>query len=409
MLDISAFSAGLKQLYPEWKIAELTYKNNPLYAMMKKNENFVGEVMKIPLIYGNPVNRSGTFSSALAGTSSSLLKAFLLTRKSDYSLATINNEALEASASMEGAFMEASKLEIDGALRQLARSHAIKLFRSGTGAIGVVKAATSPTTTVELQTIQDVTNFEVGYKLNASVSNGGGSLRADKPKITAINRAAGTMTVDATVAGSWVAGDYIFVDGDYDTALSGLDAWIPYDDRSARLAATYYNVVRTADEVRLGGVIYDGSGSNYEEALIDGLNLAYNIGDANIDHVFMNPIDVSVLTKILGSKVQRVQVSTEVKEGDKSMAVVSFDGIEIFYSGGKCNVIGDRNCPKGRAFGLQMDGWSLNSIGSAVRLFEADGLKMLRSSTADALDIRAFGYLNASCNAPGHNVQIKLA
>lgn len=96
MLDISAFSSALKQIYPDWKVQDLTYRNNPFYALVDKNEDFYGEVIKSPLIYGNPVNRSNTFSSALAGTSSSLLKGFLLTRKSDYSLASISNEALEA-------------------------------------------------------------------------------------------------------------------------------------------------------------------------------------------------------------------------------------------------------------------------------------------------------------------------
>ena len=91
------------------------------------------------------------------------------------------------------------------------------------------------------------------------------------------------------------------------------------------------------------------------------------------------------------------------------MAAIAFNGIEIYYAGGSAKVIGDRNCPKGRAFGVTMNTWKLNSLGNAVRLFEADGLKMLRSSNSDALDIRAFGYLNLSCTAPGRNIQIKLA
>jgi hypothetical protein len=409
MLDISAFSAALKQIYPDWKVQDLTFRNNPFYALVDKNEDFYGEVIKSPLIYGNPVNRSNTFSSALAGTSSSLLKGFLLTRKSDYSLASISNEALEASQSSEGAFLEAAKLEIDGALKQLARSHSIKIFRSGSGSIGIIKAASSPTTTVEIQTIQDAVNFEVGMKLNASATDGTGTVHADKPTIVSIDRAAGTMVVTPSVASTWAAGHYIFVDGDYGNAMSGLDAWVPYDDRATRLAASYYGVVRTADSIRLGGCVYDGSSSNYEEALIDGLNFAYNVGDAEIDYVFMNPIDVAQLTKILGSKVQRVQVSAEVKEGGRSMAAIAFNGIEIYYAGGSARVIGDRNCPKNRAFGVTMNTWKLNSLGKAVRLFEADGLKMLRSNSSDALDIRAFGYLNLSCTAPSRNVQIKLA
>lgn len=404
-LDISAMSAALKQIYPDWRIQNLTYQNNPFYALVPKDESFYGEVMKVPLIYGDSQNRSNTFSSALAGTTNALLKGFLLTRNSDYSLASLSNEALEASQSNEGAFLEASKLTFDSALRSLARSRSIQLFRSGTGSRGVIKAATTPATTVELQTPDDVVNFEVGQKLNASTADGGGSVKTTKPTITAIDRITGILTVSPTVNADWAAGDYIFADGDYDNALSGLDAWVPYSNRSAKLAATFFNVVRSSDATRLGGLYYNGSGSNTEEALIDGLNLAYR-ESAEIDYVFMNPMDISNLIKLLGSKVQRVQVSAEISENGKQMAVVGFDGIEVYYAGGKAKVIGDRNCMKGKAFGLTLSTWKLCSLGKAVRLFEADGLKMLRSSNADALDIRCFSYAQLGCTAPGMNIQI---
>lgn len=407
-LDITAFTPALKQIYPDWRIQYLTYKNNPFFALVGKQEDFFGDVLKFPLVYSNSQNRSNTFASALAGTSNAQLKGFLLTRKTNYSLASLSNEALEASQSNEGAFLEASKLAIDSALESLARSLSIQVFRSGSGSIGKVKAATSPTTTVELQVADDIVNFEVGQKLNASSTDGGGSLRADKPTILTIDRIAGTMTVSATVGGSWVAGDYIFIDGDYDAAISGLDAWIPYDDRATKLAATFYNVVRSADATRLGGLYYYNAGSNYEEMLIDGLNLAYREG-AEIDYVFMNPMDISVLVKILGSKVQYIKTSAEVKENGSQKAAISFNGLEIYYAGGTAKVIGDRNCPRYRAFGVTLDTWKFCSLGKAVRLFEADGLKMLRSSTTDALDIRCFNYGNLACNAPGKNIQIKLA
>jgi hypothetical protein len=405
VMDVSAFSSALKQIYPDWRVQYLTYKNNPFYALVPKQEDFYGEVLKFPLIYGNSQNRSNTFANALAGTTNALLKGFLLTRNTDYSLASLSNEALEASQSNEGAFLEASKLTIDSALESLARSRSIQLFRSGTGSRGVVKAATSPATTVELQTIDDVVNFEVGQKLNASIADGGGSLRTTKPLITAIDRITGILTVGTTVSGDWAAGDYIFADGDYDAAMKGLDAWIPYSDRATKLAATFFNVVRSADATRLGGLYHNGSGSNVEEALVDGLNLAYREG-AEIDYVLMNPMDISTLIKLLGSKVQRVQVSAEISENGKQMAAVGFNGIEIYYAGGSAKVLGDRNCMKGKAFGITLNTWKLCSLGKAIRLFEADGLKMLRSSSSDALDIRCFSYAQLGCNAPGMNIQI---
>jgi len=123
----------------------------------------------------------------------------------------------------------------------------------------------------------------------------------------------------------------------------------------------------------------------------------------------MNPMDFSTLEKALGSKVQRVQVSSEIKEGGTVRGVVGFNALEIYYAGGSVKVIADRFCPKGYAHALTMDTWKLCSIGSAVRLFDGDGLKMLRSSNADSISFRIFSYSNLYCTGPGKNAILKIA
>jgi hypothetical protein len=282
------------------------------------------------------------------------------------------------------------------------------MYRGGTGAIGTIKAATTPATTIELQNPQDVTNFEVGQTLIASSTNGGGTARSGTPVITGIDRTTGILTVSPTVNGDFAAGDYIYNQGDKNAALSGLDAWLPYDDRATRLAASFFGVTRNTDGSRLGGVTYDASAQSIEEGLIDGLELLAREGGSP-DYLFLNHKNFADLVKALGSKVQRVQVSAEIKEGGKMIGAIGFNGIEIYYSGGAVKVMADRNCPVNRAFGLQMDTWKLSSLGDPVRLFEGDGLKWLRSPNSDGVDIRTFGYLNLACQAPGFNIQIKLA
>lgn len=407
MLDMAKFQGATKQLYPSWKIFELTYANNPLYALMNKDTEFYGEAKKFPLIYANPQNRSNTFANALAGTSDAKVAGFLLTRTSDYSLASLSNEVMEASSRDEGAFLSGAKVQLDGALRALARSHAIKMYRGGTGSIGVVKAGTTPGATTELQSIQDVTNFEVGQTLVASSTDGGGTARSGVATVTGVDRTTGILTATLTSA-DWAAGDYIYVQGDKNACLSGLDAWLPYDNRATRLAASFYGVTRNTDSTRLGGVYYDASAQSIEEGLIDGLELLAREGGSP-DYLFLNHKNFADLVKALGSKVQRVQVSAEIKDGGKMIGAVGFNGLEIYYSGGAVKVMADRNCPVNRAFALQMDTWKLSSLGDPVRLFEGDGLKWLRSPNSDGVDIRTFGYLNMCCQAPGFNAQIKLA
>jgi hypothetical protein len=57
---------------------------------------------------------------------------------------------------------------------------------------------------------------------------------------------------------------------------------------------------------------------------------------------------------------------------------------------------------------LQLDVWKLYSLGKAPRILDADGLKMLRESSADAVEVRAGYYAQLGCRAPGWNANVKL-
>ena len=113
MLDLTSFAAALKQHYTNDRVENLVYKDNPLLAMMKKYESFGGKNLPIPIIYGNPQGRSASFANAQANKTSSQLKDFVLTRSRDYSLASIDNETLEASKGNANAFLEAATVEIN--------------------------------------------------------------------------------------------------------------------------------------------------------------------------------------------------------------------------------------------------------------------------------------------------------
>jgi len=402
-LDLVSFSAALKQHYPDWKIENLVYQSNPFMALVPKYEQFGGEVLKMPLIYGNPQNRSATFSTANSGTSNSSLKAFLLTRSADYSIAEISNEVILASEGDANAFLRAATVEIDGALHALGRSVATKLFRSGSGSIGKVSSYTAATKTIVLTVAEDIVNFEVGMTLQGSLTDGGGAgVKAGTCKVVTVDRIAGSLTIDVDITGGWAAADFVFVAGDYDLALKGMDAWLPYDNRATKLAASYFGVTRSADATRLGGLVYDGAALPIEEALINALALVGREG-GNPDHVFMNFADWSNLVKALGSKVMYI----DVKAGYEG--ALGFTGIVVNGPRGAVKVLPDVNCPKGDAFIVQLNTWQLASLKKAVNLFDTDGLRMLRSSSADSLQIRCFSYAQLGCSAPGYNMHLRLA
>ena len=388
---MTTFAAALKQHYTDEKIENMVYKDNPFLAMISKYEDFGGENLKLPVKYGIPMGRSATFADAVSNKTASQLKAFLLTRKADYAIASIANETIEASKGNANAFIEAATFEIDGAIESATRSLAISLYGDGSGSIGVVGALATTTAsndTVTLATIQDITNFEVGMQLNF------GTATANK-KIDSINRDTGVFILDA--ASGATTTEAIYVDGDKDNMLTGLGGWLP----STAPASTdsFFGVNRSSDSTRLGGIRFDGSSLPLEEGLIGAAARVAREG-GKPDVCFVNYSNFADLEKALGSKVSYVDVKVNPEIG--------FRGILIHGPRGPIKVVPDQNCPNGVAYMLQMDVWKLYSLGKAPKILDSDGLKFLRESTADAVEARIGYYAQLGCRAPGFNVRVGL-
>lgn len=402
-LDTTSFASALKQHYTNDRVENMVYKNNPLLAMLPKMTDFGGKNLPIPIIYGNPQGRSATFSTAQTNKTASKITDFVLTRNHDYALASIDNETLEASKGNQNAFMEAATTEIDGAINSVTRSLATALYRSGSGSIGQ-NTSNATGTTITLTQPEDVTNFEVNMEIVFSTADGGGTVKSGSVTVTAVDRDSGVLTVDALTAiasGAGIAAnDFIFVQGDYDSKIKGLLAWLP---STAPTSTPFFSVDRSVDVTRLGGIRYDGSALPIEEALIGGIHRVAREGGTPT-HCFLSYARWDELCKSLGSKVQ--YIDDVVKTGD---ATLNFRGVMIHGPKGPVKVMPDQNCPNNRAFLLQMDVWKLYSLGKCPRILDTDGLKMLRESSSDAVEVRVGYYAQLGTRAPGYNANIKLA
>ena len=398
-LNMTTFAAALKQHYTDEKIENMVYKDNPLLAMLSKYEDFGGDNLKLPVKYGIPQGRSATFSDAVANKTNSQLKAFLLTRVANYSIASIANETIEASKGNANAFIEAATFEIDGAIESATRSLAIGLFRDGGGAIGQVDTTVAGVT-LTLVTAQNITNFEVGMQVDFYSASTGGTIRAGGPlTIDSVNRDAGSMVfaTSMTNISGITATDSIVPEGDYDLMVKGLDAWLP--STAPTSGDSFFGVDRSADSTRLAGIRFDASSLPLEEGLIGAAARVAREG-GKPDTCFVNYSNFADLEKALGSKVSYVDVKINPEIG--------FRGILIHGPRGPIKVIPDQNCPNNVAYMVQMDVWKLYSLGKAPKILDSDGLKFLRESTADAVEARIGYYAQLGCRAPGWNVRIAL-
>ena len=402
-LNLTAMNAALKELYDGQVVENLVYADNPFLAMVPKKTDFGGKYKPVPIITGVSQGRSATFSNAQGNQSAVQIQSFLLTRVSDYSIATIDNQTMLASRTDKMSFLEGAKLVIDGAFRSLTNSLASALFRTGTGSIGQIGSISSGVIT--LSNAADVVQFEVNQVLQANATDGG-TPRAALGYVIAVNRAAGTVTVassglggSAATPSGWVGNDYLLVQGDLNAKIKGLAAWLPSTAPTA--GDNFFGVDRSQDVTRLAGVRYNGSAQSIEESLIDASSLLAREG-GKPDVCITNFASYAALEKSLGSKVQYVDM--------KGPAEIAFRGIMINGANSMIKVFPDRNCQAQTGYLLQMNSWTLNSLGDAPQILRyGDGLEMLRVSNADAGEVRIGYYANLACNAPGYNANVTLS
>lgn len=409
--DLLAYNDVLKEHYTRDRVIDMTYRTNPLYAMMPKYMKFGGKNLPVPILYGNPQGRSKTFSIAQARgqLTSSQFKSFLLTRAKDYSIATIDNETMQASKGDPNSFLEAATTEIDGSINSLTRSLAINMYRDQSSQYGQVAAApaqTGGTFVVFVKNAGDISNFEVGQELVIYSAKSGGTQRISETgenlwEVVKVNRSGATpsVTLDGTFDGNGTiaADDFFFVNGDRGLGLAGLEDWIPSVDPTA---TAFFGVDRTSDVTRLGGHRLDGSNAPIEEVLTEGDAIVASNGGFALDHYFMSHNSFKNLKNALGSKVQYVDVGVTPR--------VSFRGVQVDGTRGPIKVIPDHNCPDDRIFGLQLEYWKCYSLGDPVQIISPDGLQMLRQASDDGAEVRHGSYAQIGCRAPGSSINIQL-
>jgi hypothetical protein len=402
-LDLPAGNAALKEFYDEQKVENLAYDDNPALVMVPKKTDATGKYVPIPIIYETSQGASNTFTNAQGNQSPALLAEFMVPLRPDYGIATLGNQAMEASGDNTGSFLDFATLIVDVAIQGAANRVASAQFRSGTGSIGTLNAA-PVAGVITLTNAADVVQFGINQTLQAS-STDGGAPRAALGWVVARNVSAGTITVSATAMGGaagspagWTTGDFLLVQGDSNAKISGYTAWLP--TVAPGPADNFYGVNRSVD-TRLYGLAYPGAGQPIEEAIIDASMLVRR-EKGKPRHFITNYGSESALIKALGARREYVDWTSE--DG-----VIGFRGVKIQGPGGPIECFSDRNCQAATGFLLQMNTWKLYSLGSVPKIFKyKDGIEMLRLGNGDAMELRVGSYSNLACNAPGWNSQVTL-
>lgn len=401
IFDTSTANAVLKELYDGQIPENMVYADHPLFAMMKKKTDFGGRNYPIPVQYGVSQGRSSQFVTAQANQSANQFVEFLLTRVQDYSIATISNELLLAATTDRESFIRSATNLVDGAITSCVSSLCSALFRSGTGSIGQI--GNISTGVITFANADQVTQFEKNMVLQAN-STDGGTPRAALGYVIARSATAGTITVSTTFGGAaatptgWTTNDYLLVQGDNNSKISGLTAWLP--ETAPAVSSSFFGVDRSSD-TRLYGLYKDYSDESIEEGLVDGSTLLSREG-GRPDCAVVPFSSYGSLEKALGSKVQYIDM--------KGPGEIAFRGILLNGAKKQIKVFPDKDALAQRAMLLTMDTWLVASLLEAPMILKyGSNDEMLRVYNADQAELRVGYYANLGCNAPGWNANLKIS
>lgn len=374
-------------------LMDVAFRERPLLSRLRKEGKF-GAPSVSDFTYGlkttNPQGISGDFATAQAAAASSKGEQFRAVPRPKFGVITIAGDILAGAEGDEEAMTDVVTMETDGSMDEFGQRLSHDLYRDGTGNRG--RRSSLSTNTVTLTEVTDARNFKRGMTVIASANADGSSPRTGSTTITAINHKEGKITL-ASAAGitSFSDNDYLFVKGDPDTCMEGLEAHFPLTAPTS--GDSFRGVDRSVDVELLAGSRIDDTGTAIDENA--GL-LAVNISTLGqkADTLVLNPVNFHTVSRTQNAKIEHVGGGT---------ANIGFETFTISTSAGMLRALSDPDCQINR-------GWVLNEKSIYVRhrkalphVVDDDGQTARAMANADGIEIRIRGFLNSICDNPAGN------
>lgn len=411
---------ALKRRFDDSFKGVVAWSKGAAAAMLRKKQ-WDGEFAVYNMRVGNSPARSATYSVAKAKSEDTTygftkVKQAQVPWAKDYGRATIEGLLMKSASSKSGTVYDKFVAQLDGIYDATMHSLSTKVYRDGYGSIGNISAATNvATATLELAIHEDIVLYEQGMDLQFSLTNNANTLRNAGASLTVIGLgtvANGLLTMSAainTVTGT-IAGDFIFAKGDRQDsatpsrlAVPGFDAWLPTAAPAG--GENFMNLGDRNNDGRLLGTVIDCTSGTYSgasevEALIAAAIESSRVG-GKPRTCFMNPTRYGNLVIDGQSRIRPVEA--------KGPYGIGFSGVTVATNFGDINVFPDPYCPRKRSYVVNMDSWTVYSVGTATMpdFIMDDGNKILRQTDDDGVECRVGYYGAQGTNAPVQNVVIK--
>lgn len=397
IFDMAAFEAGTRIKYAEKMERMWREEASPFCQWVKRTQNFTGKFRTI-----NPLVSHGsgatTAQGAIARKRGHTSVQFEVTRVKEFAFLSLDNETLMASEGV-GAIESALDTNMASLKATFSAATSHQIWRNGGGARGEIAVGGISGDTATLTNLADLAHFweQMPVELSDDDGTGGAGVRLGTPLVVeAVDPDALTVTFTADIVASIpgaVEGDFLFRQDDYNNVLSGVMAWIPPTAPSS--SDDFFSVNRSVMVHRLAGHRITASGSNIEDALIDGITRGSIFG-GKFDTIWMGSERYGELLKSMSSKAW-IDIKADV-------ANLSFKGLAIPTSRGTVAVMDDWALPNRYSLATKRDCWELSSLGSAPHFDEQGGGRLFVEAGADAKEIRTKAYWNLLCHRPVDNV-----
>lgn len=375
--SLSAQSALFKTKFG--KLSENAYNSaNVMLGSIKKSYQFVGEDMKVatPTFFSGGVG-SGSLPTA---NPASAVKATLAANRV-YAVTQIQREAIKASASDEGAFVEAMKWNVQKTVEAFNRNASRILFGDGTGALGQFSGNAGGAAATPLLTITAASWVEGHWEENDYIN---------------VNTLASVFRID-TVAPSTREVQLTRISGADDLTAIGAGTHTVYmqnskDNDPQGLKGVCDAVAGTLFGVTVGrrwqATQIAAGGSGISEDILNELiiKVQYKCGKAPKKIVTSYTQYRKILNFLEDHKVYMVDPRASDLKGK-----ISFKGIEYVSDSGPIGIFADKMCPDDRLYAVNDDfieahhrpdfGW-----------FDDDGTVFLRLESSDSYGARYGGY-----------------
>ncbi len=408
-LTVERYNSAFKILFPKKKVQTYGLKDQPMWAWLPKGEGFTGRNgAEIPIKYAPLGGGSHDFNTAQAGKGSSKYTHFQISRVRDYIMISLDNEAVEASAGDNGAYMKATQSEVESAFLRIVQQAAADLQGNGGGSVATVVSVSSGDNYFEVGE-HEIGRFEPGMRLQFATTDGTSgtiiSTSFSYAKVTSVDHdnllvylsddfdTIASVPVDATT------NKYVFPAGNFGLSLDGLQAWLPSDRTTAFLDNEFNGVDRSLFPTRLAGIYFDGSAYGltecFERASARGKREACTPEVYWINHNRFQDLSLE-----LGAKAER----EPAKIGE-----FAYDRIKMYTGGRQISVMADHNIPDDTCWALTRDSWKFWTLGAAPRFINKQANQnLILEPAADGWEMRVGWYGNVYCDSPGENMRILL-